>query len=237
MRVEVLATEQLAAHGAAIIANSLRTAIAARGRATVAFSGGATARALLDALARTDVAWGAVEVLQVDERVAPDGHPDRNLTTLQQHLLDRVPLPADQVHPMPVTEPDLAAAAQRYADVLRRLAGCHPRLDLVHLGLGSDGHTASLTPGSALLDHPVGPVDVTEPYRGRRRMTLTLPVLSHARELLWLVRGAAKAPVVRRLVDGDTSIPAGRLPTAHARLLLDSAAAHDLSLETIPEEP
>ncbi len=237
MKVEVLAEPELAAHGAALVAAGLRSAVAARGRATVAFSGGSTAGGLLDALARTELPWNAVEVLQVDERIAPDGHPDRNLTTLRQRLLDHVPLPPEQVHPMPVTDPDPAAGAKRYADTLHRVAGRTPRIDVVHLGLGTDGHTASLMPGSPLLDERGGPVAVTGPHQGRRRMTLTLPVLSGARELVWFVTGAAKAPMVRRLVDADPSIPAGRVPAAHARLLLDPAAATDLTSPTNREQP
>lgn len=229
MRIEVVEEEVLAAHAAAVVAMALRDAVAARGRATVAFSGGASAGALLTALAATRVPWEAVDVLQVDERVAPEGHADRNLTGLQEHLAAHVPALAGRVHPMPVDDADLDAAAARYADTIHSLAGTPPRLDLVHLGLGTDGHTASLTPDSPLLDDPGGPVAVTGAYQGRRRMTLTVPVLSRAREVLWFVRGAAKAPMVRRLVAGDTSIPAGRVDPTHARLLVDRAAAADLT--------
>ena len=236
MRIEVLAEQQLAAHGAAILAEALRSAVAASGRGTVAFSGGSTAGDLLAALARADVPWDAVEVLQVDERVAPDGHPDRNLTTLRERLLDHVPVPPRQVHPMPVTDRDLDAAARSYAATLTAVAGAPPRLDVVHLGLGADGHTASLTPGSAVLDDAHEPVAASGPYEGRRRMTLTLPVLARAGEVLWFVRGAAKAPMVRRLVDGDDSIPAGRVRAPNARLVLDTAAASQLT-STIPEQP
>jgi 6-phosphogluconolactonase len=228
-RIEVLGEEQLAARGAEVLATALRAAVAARGRASIAFSGGSTAGELLTALARADVPWDVVHVLQVDERVAPDGHPDRNLTTLRQRLLDHVPLSAGQLHPMPVTNPDLDAAARSYAATLFEVAGDPPRLDVVHLGLGADGHTASLTPGSALLEETHHPVGVTGPYEGRRRMTLTLPVLVGARELVWFVRGAAKAPMVSRLVAGDHAIPAGRVAARHARFLLDTAAASQLS--------
>jgi 6-phosphogluconolactonase len=241
MRIEVLAEQQLAARAATVVAEALRSATAAGRRATVAFSGGSTAGPLLAALARADVPWDAVEVLQVDERIAPQGHPDRNLTTLRERLLDHVPLPAEQIHPMPVGSPDLDAGTRRYASTLVDLAGDPPRLDLVHLGLGADGHTASLIPGSALLDEAHELVAVTGPYQGRRRMTLTLPVLAGARELLWLVRGAAKAPMVRRLVEGDATIPAGRVRTPNARLLLDPAAASRLDQPTpsttAPEQP
>lgn len=225
MNVDVVPRGQLPTWAAGIIATILRLAVVDRGRATVAFSGGTTAAALLAALAETDVPWRAVDVLQVDERVAPDGDPDRNLTGLRRQLLDRVPLPADHLHAMPVEDPDLAHAAQRYADVVRRVAGSPPRLDLVHLGLGTDGHTASLLPGSSLLDPDGDLVGTTLPYQGRQRMTLTLPALSHARNLLWFVTGASKASTVARLVAGDRSIPAGMVERAHARLLLDPEAA------------
>lgn len=235
MRVEVLPGHQLAPHAAQVITEVLRTAVAERGRATVAFSGGSTAGPLLTELARAELPWQAVAVLQVDERVAPDGHPDRNLTTLREQLLDHVPVPAEQVHPMPVASRDPADAVRRYADTLVDLAGDPPRLDVVHLGLGTDGHTASLTPGSPLLDAPGGPVAITEPYEGRRRMTLTLPVLDCAREVLWLVRGASKAPAVGRLVAGDRAIPGARVAAFSARLLLDPAAAAELP--TTPDRP
>ena len=238
MRVEVLPDHQLAAHAAVVIAEMLRTAVTDRGRAIVAFSGGSTAGPMLAELARADVPWEAVTALQVDERVAPDGHTDRNLTTLREQLLDHVPVPPAQVHPMPVTSPDLDEAAGRYADTLVELAGDPPRLDVVHLGLGTDGHTASLTPGSPLLDDPGGPVAITEPYEGRRRMTLTLPVLDSAREVVWLARGERKAPAVRRLVAGDRTIPAARVAARSARLLLDPPAASELTTtQTRPETP
>lgn len=232
MRIEILAEEVLAAHAAAVVASVLGDAVEARGRATVAFSGGSTARPLLAALAATTIPWEAIDVLQVDERVAPPGHADRNLTGLQELLAARVPALRRRVHPMPVEDDDLQGAAARYARTLRDLAGTPARLDLVHLGIGVDGHTASLLPGSPLLVESA-PVGVTATYEGRRRMTLTLPVLNRAREIVWLVRGAAKAPMVRRLVDGDASIPAGRVDRAHARLLLDHAAAAELSPETL----
>lgn len=228
MRTEVIDTERIAAQGAAHIAAALRAAVDARGRATVAFSGGSTAGDLLAALADADVPWGAVDVLQVDERVAPEGDLERNLTMLRQRLLDLVPLPVGRLHAMPVDAADLDLAAAGYADLLYDLAGRPPRLDLVHLGIGTDGHTASLVPGSPLLGTTDRHVAITDRYRGRRRMTLTLPVLSQARQVLWYVTGAGKAVVVRRLVDGDTSMPAGQVARSRALLLLDPAAASAL---------
>ncbi len=228
MKVEIVPQAQLADRSATLVATTLRAAVDARGRATVAFSGGSTAGPLLAALAEADVPWEAIEVFQVDERVAPAGHLERNLTTLRQQLVDHIPLPDEALHPMPVEDADLEAAADRYAELLRDVAGSPPRLDLVHLGLGTDGHTASLLPGSPLAapDSPL--VGTTRPYEGWRRMTLTLPALSHARNILWFVSGASKNAVVPRLARGDRSIPAGRVERSRARLLLDPAAAHAL---------
>jgi 6-phosphogluconolactonase len=231
VRIEVVKEALLGARGAELVAEALRTAVAARGRATVAFSGGTTARALLTALVDADVPWSAVDVLQVDERIAPNAHPDRNLTALRRHLVDHVPLSADRLHPMPVEAEDLDRAAAAYGDTVHEIAGRPPTIDVVHLGIGADGHTASLVPGGPWRDEGADPVVVTAPYQGRRRMTLTLSVLSGARRVLWFVRGAAKAPVVQRLVEGDPSIPAGAVEASRAVLVLDSAAAAVLGSE------
>jgi 6-phosphogluconolactonase len=228
----VVPAERHAARGAEFVAGALRAAVEARGRATVAFSGGSTAGPLLEALATADVPWSALDVLQVDERVAPAGHPDRNFTTLRARLLDHVPLEDRQIHSMPVEASDLETAAADYARTVEDVTGHPPTLDVVHLGLGADGHTASLVPGL-----PSSPeeraVVVTPPYEGRRRMTLTLPPLARARVVLWFVRGRGKATIVPRLVGLDTSIPAGRVQAARGEsapglLLLDPAAASGL---------
>ena len=229
MKIEVVADEHLGARGAAHVATVLRVAVAVRGHAVVTFSGGSTARPLLAALARADVPWAAVHVLQVDERVAPDGDPDRNLTALRLELTDRIALPPGHLHAMPVLDSDLEGASARYAHVLQELCGLPPTLDLVHLGLGEDGHTASLVPGSPVLRGGAGAVAVTPPYRGRRRMTLTLPTLSRARTVLWFVNGSTKAAVVRRLVDGDPTIPAGKVERSRAILFVGAAAAAALA--------
>lgn len=236
MRILVVREERLGARGADVVASALRAAVVAGRRATVAFSGGSTAGPLLSALADEDVPWASVDVFQVDERVAPNGHADRNLTTLRSHLVDRIPLPPDQLHAMPVDRPGLDAAATAYRDVLHTHAGRPARLDMVHLGLGPDGHTASLLPGSPLLRGSPDPVAVTRSYQGRRRMTLTPPVLSRARRVLWFVSGSAKAAIVRRLVDGDASIPAGTVETSRAILLLDPPAAAALSTGELSED-
>ena len=227
MKLEVLSDpERVARRGAALIAAAARESVAARGGFSVAVSGGTTPWQMLRALAEEDVPWGGLHVLQVDERVAPDGDPDRNLTHLRECLLTRALLPPERLHAMPVGDADLEAAAARYARTLDAVAGAPPVLDLVHLGLGPDGHTASLVPGDAVLevrDVDVAPTD--QPYQGRRRMTVTYPLLARARRLLWLVTGSSKAEMLQRLCDGDASIPAGRVAQANAVVLADRAAA------------
>lgn len=221
--IEVVPSSRHAWRGAEFVARTLRAAVAARGRATVAFSGGSTADPLLRELATLAVPWQAVAVLQVDERVAPAGHEDRNFTALRRRLADEGSLPPSTLHPMPVEADDLEAAAASYSATVKALAGRPPTLDLVHLGLGEDGHTASLIPGVDWRDHS-GPVATTPPYEGRRRMTLTPDVLSRARQLLWFVAGRSKAPIVRRFVDGDPTIPAAGVETDRSLLLLDRPA-------------
>lgn len=230
MKIDVLPNaDAVAAHAASFIAAAARIAVAAHDRFTIAVSGGHTPWAMLQALASHDVPWAQMHVLQVDERVAPPDDPDRNLTHLRESLLTRAPLPPEQVHPMPVDDADLVAAAARYADTLRELAGDPPVLDLVHLGLGPDGHTASLVPGDAVLG--VGDVDValtSGTYQNRRRMTLTYPVINRARQILWVVTGAEKVDALRKLRAADASIPGGRVNQANAIVLADRAAAAGL---------
>ena len=226
MKVEVLAdADAVARKAAAVIAGEAREAVAARGRFTLAVSGGHTPWLMLRALAGEEVPWESVQVLQVDERVAPAGHPDRNLTHLRESLLGHVPLRADQIQAMPVEAPDLEAAARQYAQTLQELAGIPPVLDLAHLGLGPDGHTASLVPGDPVLDVTDADVALTGVYQGRRRMTLTYPVLNRARRVLWVVTGSDKAAMLARLSAGDPSIPAGRVRQDRALVLTDRAAA------------
>lgn len=228
MKIEVCAdAEPAARRAAAVIAAEARAAVAARGRFLLAVSGGRTPWLMLRALAREDVPWAGVHVFQVDERVAPGGDPDRNLTHVRECLLQHVPLRPEQLHAMPVEEEDLATAASRYARTLQDLGGVPPILDLAHLGLGPDGHTASLVPGDAALaaDADVAPTGV---YQGRRRMTLTYPILNRARRILWLVTGADKASMLARLVAGDPAIPAGHVRADRAVVLADAEAAKRL---------
>jgi 6-phosphogluconolactonase len=226
MELEVLAdADAVAARGAAVIAADARAAVAARGRFTLAMSGGRTPWAMLRLLAGEDVPWASVHLFQVDERVAPAGDADRNFTHLGESLLDRVPLRPEQVHAMPVEFPDLRVAATRYAATLAAVAGAPPALDLVHLGLGPDGHTASLVPDDPVLDVAGADVAVTGVYQGRLRMTLTYATLDRARRILWLVTGGEKAAMLARLRRADPGIPAGRVRQAVALVLADRAAA------------
>ncbi len=230
MQIEILAdAEAVARKGAAVIAAEARDAAAARGRFILAVSGGHTPWIMLRALVGEQVPWEAVHLFQVDERAAPDGHPDRNLTHLRESLLARVPLRPDQVHAMPVESTDAAAAAQSYAQTLREIAGSPPILDLVHLGLGPDGHTASLVPGDPVLNVADADVAWTGVYQGRRRMTLTYPIINRARRVLWLVTGDEKAGPLVRLRDADPAIPAGRVRQDQALVLADRAAAARLA--------
>ena len=226
MEIEVLAdADAVARRAAAFIADAARTAAEARGRFVFAVSGGRTPWIMLRALAEEEVPWEAVEIVQVDERVAPEGDADRNLTHLRESLLERAPLKPGQIHAMPVAAEDLDGAAREYGDVLRNLTAPSGRLDLVHLGLGPDGHTASLIPGAPVLDVLDAPVAVTGVYQGRRRMTLTYPVLDNARRILWVVTGDDKQEMLLRLREGDASIPAGRIADGAAVVMADRAAA------------
>ncbi len=229
MEIQVLAdAESVASEAAKIIAREGREAVAARGRFTLAVSGGHTPWQMLRLLAQEDVPWNDVYVAQVDERVAPPGHPDRNLTHLRDSLLRLVSLPLENVCAMPVDSPDLAVAASQYALRLREIAGAPPVLDLIHLGLGPDGHTASLVPGDPVLDVTDADVALTQPYQERRRMTLTYPTLNRARRILWVVTGPDKAGMLHRLRDGDVSIPAGFVRRDQALILADRPAATNL---------
>jgi 6-phosphogluconolactonase len=229
MNIEVFADPNAVAHqAAAMIAAEARDAVVARGRFILAVSGGHTPWLMLRDLAGEQVPWEAVHLVQVDERVAPAGHADRNLTHLRESLLTRVPLRPEQIHAMPVEAPDVEEAAESYARSLREIAGSPPVLDLVHLGLGPDGHTASLIPGDPVLNITGDDVALTGVYQGRRRMTLTYPVLNRSRRILWLVTGSDKAGPLVRLRDADPSIPAGRVRQDHARVLADRAAAAGL---------
>ena len=211
--------ESAASRATEILAEAVRDAVGERGRSTLALSGGNAPLRMFELLGDEDLPWGRAEIFQVDERIAPDGDPDRNLTAMLGHL---PPEAVASIRPMPVTEDDLEDAARRYAD------GLPVSFDLVHLGLGEDGHTASLVPGDPALEVRDSAVALTGDYRGRRRMTLTYPALERAALVLWLVVGADKASIVRSLVARDPSIPAGRVRAPRQVLVADAPAASGL---------
>ena len=233
MKISVYAdADSVAREAAKFIAQEATLAVAARGSFVMAVSGGKTPWIMLRDLAREEMPWKAVQVVQVDERIAPAGDPDRNLTHLRESLLEHAPLRPEQIYAMPVESPDLEAAAAQYAETLRRISGSPPVLDLVHLGLGPDGHTASLVPGDPVLQINDADVAVTGVYQQRRRMTLTYPIINRSRRVLWLVTGSEKAGMLARLQAGDVSIPAGRVRADQAVILADRAAVGQIANES-----
>jgi len=206
--------DDLATAAADFVAEHARRCVATRGAFSFAVSGGRTPWRMFAELLGRDMPWGQTVIYQVDERVAPPGDPGRNLTQLIDTLVGISPL----IEPMPVNDDDLDAAAERYADSLP------PRLDLVHLGLGPDGHTASLVPGDPVLDVRDRLVSTTGEYQGRQRMTLTYLGLARADQLLWLVSGSDKREALAKLLEGDESIPATRVEAAASLIMADRSA-------------
>jgi len=230
MKKEILSTsDDVAARAAQIIASDARAAVAARGRFVMAVSGGRTPWQMLRALANEEMPWANVHVVQVDERIAPAGDKDRNLTHLRESLLSHAPIPENQIHAMPVESGDLDQACRDYTALLNSICGNPAVIDLAHLGLGPDGHTASLIPGDAVCHVHDAEVALTGVYQNRRRMTLTYPILNRSRHILWVVTGAEKSPMLPRLLAGDASIPAGPIEQANATLLADAPAAAEIA--------
>lgn len=226
MKIEVLPDDEaVASRAAAIIAENARAAVQERSRFLIAVSGGRTPWVMLRMLAKEDVPWSDVHVLQVDERIAPAGDSDRNLTHLRETLLQHAPIEPSHIYAMPVEEADSETAAAQYAKTIESLAGVPPVIDLVHLGLGPDGHTASLIPGDPVLEVTDRDVAITGVYQGRNRMTLTYPVIDRARHILWVVTGSEKAKPLGQLMKADRSIPGGRVSQEHALVVADREAA------------
>jgi 6-phosphogluconolactonase len=223
IRVETAtASGAIAALAAERIASLLGEAVDARGSAHLAVSGGNTPQPMFAALAALPLPWDVVHIWQVDERVAPPGSPERNLTILTEALVSRIPLPAANFHPMPVDEPDLQSAARAYAAALR--AACDGVLDVIHLGLGDDGHTASWPPGNPILDERASDVAIVGPFHGVVRMTLTPPAVNRAREVVFLVVGPDKADMAAGLIAGAPALPACRVRQDHTELFVGGGA-------------
>lgn len=227
MRLIVEADAEAAAARAALeIANACDAALDERKFAVIALSGGRTPWRMIEQLRTRVLGWSDIHVAQVDERVAPPDDERRNLTRLEALLVREGPLPRDNLLDMPVCATDLAAAARSYQDILESLAGKPLRLDVVQLGLGADGHTASLVPGDPVLAADAD-VAISGEYAGTRRMSLTLHALSRARQRIWLVTGAEKAAPLKDLVAGTAAIPANRIERRGTLVIADRDAFPD----------
>ena len=215
--------DETALAAARFVADAARVAVQARGRFSAALSGGSTPWKMLRALAEEDLPWDAVHLFQVDERVAPAGDASRNLVHMERCLC-ALHESRPHVHAMPVEATALEQAPGCYGRTLASVCGEPPVLDLVHLGLGADGHTASLVPGDAVLEISDAAVALSAEYQGQKRMTLTYPTINRARAVLWLATGDAKTQMIARLRARDSSIPAGRVNQQRAVLFADEAA-------------
>lgn len=229
MEINVFDTaDKVAREAARLIAELIRENIAKKGFFTFAVSGGRTPWEMIKVLAKEQLPWEKVYLFQVDERIAPDGHPDRNLTQLFSAIQGSKLVTRLNIFPMPVTAENLDMACEEYAQHLEQITKTG-RLDLIHLGMGSDGHTASLIPGDAVCDVLDRDVAMTAaPYQGRARMTLTYPAINRAEKILWIATGAEKSSMLQRLQEGDRGIPAGKISSVQALIFADQEAAKDL---------
>ncbi|WP_026969036.1 6-phosphogluconolactonase [Algoriphagus terrigena] len=218
-------SNEVAKEAALYIADSIRVHIAKKGFFTLAISGGRTPWEMIKELATQDLPWEKVFLFQVDERVAPDGHPDRNLTQLFKSIEGTSLMTRLNIFPMHVIAEDLEEACAEYSDNIKRITETG-KFDLIHLGIGTDGHTASLVPGDNVLEVQDKDVALTnDPYQGRQRMTLTYPLINQAEKILWVITGEEKAEMLSRLLNQDPSIPAGKVAQGHAIILTEEAAA------------
>jgi 6-phosphogluconolactonase len=219
IEIKVFPDPDAASRAAAeVIAAAGEEALEARGELNLALSGGKTPWAMIGMLGEMEeMPWEHSHIYQVDERVAPPGDDIRNLTHLVQMLsLDH----QAALRPMPVTSRDLELSAAEYEVHVPQ------PLDLIHLGLGPDGHTASLVPGDSVLEVEDRRVAMTDThYQGHRRMTLTYPALAEARQILWLTLGEGAREPLAKLLAGDKSIPAGRVENENMIVVADEAAA------------
>jgi len=221
--------EGVARQAAEFIASRAIEAVSNRGKFTVAISGGHTPWRMLTWLVQSELPWEQVDLFQVDERVAPDGDISRNWTHLVPILEPIAARIATRVHPIPVNASDLDTAAKVYSSALVEVAGQPPVLDLVHLGLGVDGHTASLVPNDPVLSVTNCDVALTGPYQGQRRVTLTFPIINRARHILWVLAGSDKQSAAAKLLGSDPSVPAGRVQHKSSTVIADFAALGNMN--------
>lgn len=221
--------DEVAKEAAIYIADRIRENVSRKGSFTMAISGGRTPWEMIKELAKEDLHWEKVFLFQVDERIAPDAHPDRNLTQLFKAIEGTKLVLRLNIFPMRVTADNLNEACEEYADHITRLTE-NGKFDLIHLGLGTDGHTASLVPGDAVLAVQDKTVAITgDTYQGRHRMTLTYPLINQAAKILWVITGAEKAEMLNRLLHQDPSIPAGKIDQHHAIVLTEESASVEIN--------
>jgi 6-phosphogluconolactonase len=217
--------DDLAESAARLVFDDCRATLEKRpGSYVLGLSGGRTPVRMFRFLAQLSLPWRHVHVFQVDERVAPHRSEDRNFTQLTDQLLQRVDIPCENIHSMPVESSDLAAACRCYEGELVHITGGAP-IDFIQLGLGDDGHTASLAPGDPILGMTDRDIWHVERFNGLPRMSMTYRAINRSNRIMWLAAGHAKAEMCRRLLAGDQTIPAGRVTPDRAVLLLDEAAA------------
>ena len=225
LKTEIFSSaDQVAFEAAKYLEQRIKETLHVEKKFSMAISGGRTPWEMLKVLSQAELPWTRVNFFQVDERVAPDGHADRNLTQLYQSIAGSTMATTLQIFPMPVTAANLDSASQEYAESIHTITE-GKGLDLIHLGMGSDGHTASLVPSDGVLTINDREVACTEhAYQGRKRMTLTYPLLNSAKHILWIVTGAEKREMVQRLLQQDASIPAGLVSQKNALLMVDNDA-------------
>ena len=214
--IRVANHEEAAQRASELIIEAGREALAERGAFSLALSGGKDPWRMVELISEAGLDWGSTTIFQVDERIAPAGDDDRNLT----HMVEALPIDLQtRIRPMPVTDDDLEAAAARYAEEVP------DALDAVHLGIGPDGHTASLVPNDPVLEVADRKVAITGgEYQDRRRMTVTYPTLAAARKIVWLITGEEKQDALAKLQAADPSVPAGRVSQERATIVADQAA-------------
>jgi 6-phosphogluconolactonase len=226
---------------AVLISDACREAIAQRGQFTIVLAGGSTPKPLYEKLSALDLPWDKIHVFWGDERYVSATHPDSNEGMARRAWLDRVPFPAENLHPMPTQAQDPAESAQQYEANLRSFFGHSletqeiPAFDLILLGLGDDGHTASLFPHTAVLNVCSSLIGVG--YRGADpRLTFTIPLLNQAHCVLFLVAGSSKQPALNAIFSDSAdpfTYPARFIqPKGKLYWLLDQAAGEGLNINS-----
>ncbi|MGJ3252030.1 MAG: 6-phosphogluconolactonase [Elainellaceae cyanobacterium] len=235
-KVEILSDKSaLVQRSLDVVLKHIQAAIAKRGRCSIALAGGSTPKPLYESLATQSLPWDALHIFWGDERYVPSDHPDSNERMARMAWLDRVPIPPDNIHPVPTDAPEPSQAADQYEaeirDVFETQPGAYPALDIVLLGMGDDGHTASLFPHTAALDVSDRLITVGN-KDGQPRITFTAPFINYAHCVIFLVAGANKRPALAQVFapEGDATAYPSRLirPQGDLWWLLDADAGQDM---------